>query len=275
MRQTLAVIFIAAGIPAIWAQPQLRHRGRAASVAPLKAPGKQVAALRLDLRKTVRKHAACPQATLPPAPGVVQIQVVEGNVFAYFVVTSTIPAGSTVSGAITIDNNSELDFDSVQFTSDSGPGDYLVLPSLSSLGDLWPTGVVTYTVDVTVNKTMTEASGQFLSGESFGYGDLTKFAPIITGTSQKIAGNKDMILVINGVFTSDTPLVVLEATIPPPSAITRVSSTEIDVDLSQVSGLDLTTLNEYLLTVGQGGFSDTLLYRYAPGRLRTRSTPPQ
>src|SRR5690349_14536754 len=154
MRHTLALLLIAGSLPAVWAQPQFRHGGRAASVAPLKATGRQIATLHLNSRKSVKRHAASPEATSPPpAPGVVQIQVVEGNVFAFFVVTSTIPAGSTVGGAITIDNNSELDFDNVQFTSDSAPGDYLVLPSFSSLGDLWPTGVVTYIVDVTMNKT--------------------------------------------------------------------------------------------------------------------------
>jgi hypothetical protein len=275
MTSKLAFVLIAASILPTWAQPQFRHGGHAAAVAPLKASGKQVGALHLNSRSALKKHAATPQAATPPAPGVVQIQVVEGNVFAYFIVTSTIPAGSSVGGAITIDNNSELDFDSVQFTSDSAPGDYLVLPSFSNLGDLWPTGIVTYYVDVTMNKTMSEASSQFLSGESFSYSDLTNFAPVITGTSQKIAANKDMILVINGVFTSDTPTVVLEATVAPASAITRVSGSEIDVNLSQVSGLDLTTLNEYLLTVGQGGFADTMLYRYAPAAPNTFNPAPQ
>src|SRR5438094_5805274 len=46
-------------------------------------------------------------------------------------------------------------------------------------------------------------------------------------------------LAINGVFTQDTPLVVLEGTVPPAAAITRVSSSEIDVNLSRVQGLDL------------------------------------
>jgi hypothetical protein len=275
MKHKLAFVLIAAAIPSVWALPMVRHGGHAAAVAPLNGSGRQVGSLTLNSRKAVRKHAAIPQATTPTPPGVVQIQVVEGQVFAYFVVTSTIPSGSTVGGAITIDNNSELDFDNVQFTADSTPGDYLVLPSFSNLGDLWPTGVVTYTVNVTSNRVQTQASGQFLSGESFAYGDLTSFAPIITGTSQKIAANKDVILVINGVFTSDTPQVVIEASIPPASAITLVSPSEIDVDLSQVQGLDLTTLNEYLLTVGQAGYADTMLYRYSPGAPNTFNEAPQ
>jgi hypothetical protein len=73
-----------------------------------------------------------------------------------------------------------------------------------------------------------------------------------------------MILVINGVFTNDTPLVVLEGLVPPAAAITRVSNSEIDVNLSRVQGIDLSTMNEYLLTVSQAGFADTLLYRFAP-----------
>lgn len=276
MKQTLALLLVASSIPTIWAQQPVRRRGHAASLAPLNASGRAVGSLQLGSRKAVKRNSAGKEASAPPpAPGVVQIHVEEGQVFAFFVATDTIPANSLVGGSITIDNGSELDFDSVQFTSDTNPGDFVILPAISNLGDLWPAGVVTYTVDVTINKVITEANGQFLSGESFAYADLANFAPIITGTSQRIGLNKDMILVITGVFTSDTPLVVLENAVPPASAITRISASEIDVDLSQVPGLDLTTLNEYLLTVSQAGYADTIVYRYAPAAPNTFNPAPQ
>ena len=219
-----------------------------------------------------------PAAAPPPAPGVVQVQVLEGKVFAFFVFTSPVAAGATVGGGITIMQqgqvSSQLFFDDVQYDA-VDTGSFVTLPQIGNLGDLWPTGEVYFTVDVTIGGRMTEANGQFLSGEAFTFGDMANFAPIITGTTQRIAANKDMILAINGVFTQDTPLVVLEGTVPPASAITRVSSSEIDVDLSQVQGLDLSTLNEYLLTVSQAGFGDTLLYRYAPAQPGTFNLAPQ
>ena len=280
MRRRLAVVLIACGIPAVWAGPA-GHRGSAATPlenAKLHA-GRQIGALHFGARKAVKRSTAGKEAAAPPpAPGVVQVQVLEGRVFAYFVFTSPVPAGSTIGGGITImqqgDVTGQLTFDDVQFDAVDA-GSFISLPQFTGLGDLWPTGEVYYTVDVTTNGRLTEANGQFFVGESLTYDDLTTFAPVITGTSQRIAANKDVILAINGAFTADTPLVVLEGSVPPATAITRVSSSEIDVNLSQVQGLDLTTLNEYLLTVSQAGFADTMLYRYAPGPPGTFNQAPQ
>jgi hypothetical protein len=276
MRQKLAVALIAFSISTTWAQ-QIRHGGRAAM--PLKNSSRQIGTLQLGPRTAVKRHAAVKEAAAPPpAPGVVQVQVLEGKVFAFFVFTSPVAAGATVGGGITIMQqgqvSSQLFFDDLQYDAVDA-GSFITLPQISNVGDLWPTGEVYYIVDVTINGKLTEANGQFLSGEAFTYADLATFAPIITGTSQRIAPSKDMILVIAGVFTSDTPLVVLEGTVPPAVAITRVSSSEIDVNLSRVQGLDLSTLNEYLLTVSQGGFADTMLYRYAPAQPGTFNPAPQ
>jgi hypothetical protein len=123
---------------------------------------------------------------------------------------------------------------------------------------------VNYTVDVTIRGTLTEANGNTFSGVSLTFADLQNFVPVITGTSQRLASNRDMILVINGVFTTDTPLVVLENLVPPANAITRVSTSEIDVNLSRITGIDLESVTEYLLSVSQAGFADTIVYRYVP-----------
>jgi hypothetical protein len=279
MRQKLAVFVIAFSIPAIGAEP-LRHARTAAT--PLqKAPhrsGRQLGSLHLGPHKAVKRALGGDAAAPPPAPGVVQVQAIEGHVFAYFVFTSPVPAGATVGGSITImqqgDVNGQLFFDDVNYDAVDA-GSFIALPQFTSLGGLWPTGEVYYTVDVTINGRLTEANGQFLVGESLTHDDLATFSPVITGTTQRLAGNNDVILVINGVFTSDLPLVVLEGTVPPAGAITRVSATEIDVNLSRVQGLDLSTMNEYLLTVSQNGFADTMLYRYAPGQPGTFNLAPQ
>ena len=279
MRQTLAVAVIAFSIPSVWAAP-VRHRGPAAT--PLQnqtlRSGRQAGSLRLSPRKAVRRAAGKEADAPPPAPGVVQLQPLEGHLFAFFVFTSPVPAGTIVGGSITIMQQGEVTgqllFDDVEFDAVDAGG-FITLPQFAGLGDLWPTGEVYYTVDVTQNGRLTEANGQFLVGESFTFNDLANFAPIITGTSQRIAGNRDMILVINGVFTQDTPLVVLEGTVAPSTAITRVSGSEINVNLSRVQGLDLETLNEYLLTVSQAGFADTMVYRYAPAQPGTFNLAPQ
>ena len=56
-----------------------------------------------------------------------------------------------------------------------------------------------------------------------------------------------------------------DVTVAPASAISLVSAGEIDVDLSQIQGLDLTSSDTLFVTVSQAGFSDTVEYRYLPG----------
>jgi len=276
MRHLQTFLMIAACIPAMFAQ-QAPRRGHALTLQP---KGRQMGEIRFGARKKmVKPHAALAPNAVTAAPGVVQVHVEEGKVFAFFVATGTIPSGSQFQVSITIDdgsgNPSSITFDPVSYDSDLNPGDFITLPNLDNMSDLQPSLLVTYTVDLASGRNTSEANGDFLIGASLGYSDLSNFAPIITGTSVKIASNKDVILVINGFFTSDTPLVVLEGSVPPASAITRVSSSEIDVDLSQTKGLDLSSLSEYLLTVSQAGFADTVVYRFAPFADGTYNQAPQ
>jgi hypothetical protein len=273
MKQFQAVLLIAVSIPTIFAQ-QPSRRGHPAT--PWQPAGKEVGSVKFSSRKMLKPHATVTKDAVAPAAGVVQIHYEEGRVFAFFVATGQIPSGSQQMVSITLDNGAgdptSIVFDPVSYSFN--PGDYITLPSLDNMTDLQPSLLVTYTVDVTTARNTTEANGYFLTGASLGFDNLTDFAPLISGTSQKIAGNKDMILVIDGVFTTDAPLVAIEGSVPPASAITRVSTSEIDVNLSQVAGLDLTGLNEYLLTVSQAGFADTVVYRYVPAATGTFNPAP-
>ena len=222
-----------------------------------------------------------PQATVPPpAPGVVQVFVNEGNIFATFIATSSIPQTATFGGSLSSDNGSQITFDNVQFNSAMIPGDFVQLPQFSNAGDLFPQGTITYTVDVTINNQLTESNAQFFLGSPRVYSDLQSLTPILYTTAQSIASNNDMMLAIKGLFGSGTPLVVLGSFdqgnfVVPAAAVKGVTSSEIDVDLSQVRGLDLSTLNEYELTVSQAGFADTLRYRYVPAAPKTFNLAPQ
>jgi hypothetical protein len=86
-------------------------------------------------------------------------------------------------------------------------------------------------------------------------------------------------LVLNGYFTPDPALVVLtdqySIYVVPPAAVTIASSNEIDVDLSQVPGIDLTSSDTLFVTVSQDGYSDTVEYRYLPGTPGTFNPAPQ
>jgi hypothetical protein len=267
-------------VPAFAQQTAPRsHRGVVLSRETSSA--KKIGTVRVRSIGRAALSAPQPQATAPPpAPGVVQVFVTHGNVFATFIATSDIPAGVTFGGSVSSDNSSQITFDDVSFNSGFAPGDYVQLPQFSNVGDLFPGGTITYTVDVTVGKQLMESNGQFSFYYPPVFSDLQNMTPLLFTTAQSIAANNDMMLSIKGLFTTDTPLVVLGSYdlgnfAVPTSAITSVTANQIDVDLSQVPGLDLASLNEYELTVGQAGFADTLLYRYVPAAPKTFNPAPQ
>ena len=273
----ISILFIGISL----AQQPSQHSARAVvATRERAAAGRKIGALRAG---PTRNAAAYPQAsTPPPAPGVVQVFVSNGNVFATFIATSVIPAGATLGGSIYSDNGSQITFDNVSYNSAFAAGDYLQLPQFSNVGDVFPQGAITYTVDVTINKQLTESNGQFLLASAPVFNDLQSMKPVLYTTSQSIAANGDMMLAIKGLFTADTPLIVLGSFdlstnfVVPASAIKSVTTNEIVVDLSHVpGGLDLSSLYEYELTVSQAGFADTLLYRYVPAAPKTFNLAPQ
>ena len=278
----LSILFI--GVVETTANAQQPSTTRRSVQSRETATGHKVGTLRAG--KLSRGAAvAAPQASAPPpAPGVVQVHAVQGNVFATFIATSLLRSGTVFGGSVSSDNGTAISFDNVSFNSDLNPGDYVQLPQFSNVGDLFPQGTITYTLDVTVGKQLTESNGQIYLVSPPAYSDLTSITPVISTTVQSVGANKNMILAIKGLFkglfTADTPLVVLGSydygNFPvPATAITSVTSTEIDVDLSQITGLDLSTLNEYLLTVSQAGFGDTIAYRYVPFAPKTFNLAPQ
>jgi hypothetical protein len=253
MRTAFVVTWISLAIPSIWAQPGRKVVSRA-SLAP--------SGVRSHTR--VQKRATNGvSATVTQAPGVVQLQYLNGTVIGWFVNTRTIPKGSSLALTVVHDNGTEIDCDALNLTADLPPGQSYVLPNVSSFGDLWSSGVVTYAVYVTTNGQESQSAADFAVGASRNYADLQNVSPLIASASQAINTGNDVILSIRGAFTADAPLVALDDNIVPAGAITA-SPRGIDVNLSRVPGLDLTTFWEFSLTVGQGGWSDTIVYRYVP-----------
>ena len=282
----IVISFLSIGLSAVpaVAQQLAPHSNRVVGATRERAgAGRKIGSLRAGLLRTAAISTGQPQASAPPqAPGVVKVFVSNGNVFATFIATGPIPSGATLGGSISSDNGSQITFDNVSYNSAFAPGDYLQLPQFSNVGDVFPQGTITYKVDVTINKQLTESSGQFNLASPPIYSDLQSLKPVLYTTAQSIAANGDMMLAIKGLFTADTPLIVLGSFdlqtnfVVPASAIKSVTANEIDVDLSQVTGgLDLSSLYEYELTVSQAGFADTVLYRYVPAAPKTFNLAPQ
>ena len=263
MRTAVVATLISLAIPSIWAQPARKLVSRA-SLTPSGARS----------HPRVQKRATDGvSATLAQAPGVVQLQYLNGTVTGWFVNTRTIPKGSSIALTVVHENGTQIDCDALTLNADLPPGQSYVLPNVSSFGDLWSSGLVTYAVYVTINGQETQAAADFAVGASRNYADLQQVSPLITSASQSINSGKDAVLSIRGAFIADAPLVALDDNIVPASAI-AVSARGIDVNLSRVPGLDLATLWEFSLTVGQGGWSDTMLYRYVPAAPGTFNLAP-
>ena len=271
MRTAIVAAWISLAIPSIWAQHTRKIVTRAAlepSGAHTVQPGARAA--RLQQRATTGGISAA----AVQAPGVVQLEYLNGTAIGWFVNTKTIPKGSSIALSVIHDNGSEIDCDAVTLTSDLAPGQSYLLPNVTSFGDLWSSGVVTYAVTVTINGQDSQAAADFGVGASRNYADLQQVAPLIAAASQTINSASDVILAIKGAFTADAPYVALDDNIVPAGAITA-SPKEIDVNLSKVPGLDLSTFWEYALTVGQSGWSDTMVYRYIPAAPKTFNAAPQ
>jgi len=264
MRLILFAAWIALTLPSAWAQ-HTRHIISPSSLARSGARGSH------SLAPRARKLADATAVT--QAPGVVQLEYLNGTVIAWFVSTGTIPKGSSIALTVAHDNGTEIDGDALNITADVGPGQSYLLPNVNSFGDLWSSGVITYAVFVTINGKDSQAATDFGVGVARSYSDLQSVQPLIVSASQSISGGKDVILAIKGTFSGDAPYVALDDVLVPAAAIT-VSTTEIDLNLSKVPGLDLSAFSEYALTVGQAGWSDTLVYRYIPGAPGTFNLAP-
>ena len=259
MKTTLLMIVLMA--PPIWAQ---RVPKRPANGAPSTT-------LHLGSLKAQRVNPS-PKAAAPAAGVAVCHLDANGALSAAFVNTASIPSGATITGSITLlDDNSSINFTGESLTQTLPAGSYIALPIINSFGELWSSNGSAFEITVQIQPgrgTATQVACDALLGEVFGNADLSGNAPLLGSVTQSVASNKDLKLILSGYFTGDTPLVVLvdfyNVYLAPASAVSVVSPNEIDLDLSQIAGLDLSSTDTLFVSVAQAGFSDTVEYRYLP-----------
>jgi hypothetical protein len=212
-----------------------------------------------------RARAASHSATAPAmAPGVIQMNMQDASHIVWFVATQRIPAGATLMPFLLFPDGFEIDLDTLTMNQDVQPGESFDLPNIRRFGPFWPQGPLTYGMAVTVNGNETQVTADYPVDSARDYNDLTDVVPLITTYAESIS-NRDVQLSIRGVFTTDLTYVLLDDIVVPASAI-RVTASEITVNLSKVTGFDLTVAQERLLTVGQSGWCDTVVFRHTPAR---------
>src|SRR6266540_3615286 len=170
MRAAIVATCITLSIPSIWAQ----HTRNVVSRGSLTPSGAGSSAIKRGaLAARVQKRASDGvSATLAQAPGVVQLHYFNGTLIGWFVNTRTIPKGSSIALSVVHDNGSAIDSDPLTLDSDLPPGQSYLLPNVSTFGDLWTSGVVTYVVYVTINGQETQAAADFAVGAVRNYSDL-------------------------------------------------------------------------------------------------------
>jgi hypothetical protein len=274
MRPAILILLFALTGTATWAQKYPKRPANGA------APPVSLHIRSLKSQPRVLTSKAAP----PPAPGAAVCHLdANGSLSGFFVATSTIPSGSAITGFITLqDDGSSINFTGETLSQDLTPGSAVLLPTIPGFGDLWTSSGASFDIAVQVQPargTTTQVDCEVLLGEVFANSDLTNNEPLISAVAQRIAGNSDLNLVLNGYFTGDPALVVLtdmyNIFVVPAGAINLVSGNEIDVDLSQVKGLDLGSSDTLFVTVSEDGFSDTVEYRYLPGAPGSFNPAPQ
>lgn len=257
----LAVIFCCVASAAAWGERRERRLiGSEVIQERGFAPADYRPLSRADLRSRAGKGKMAVE--IPQAAGVLQINLSDRDRSAWFVVTDVIPAGSTITAYIAPDGENYLRLGPLYAQEDIQPGRSFQLPKIPAFGVFWPSGVTTYDVIVRTNNRVTRAAADFTVDGSRNYDDLGVVVPLIYQWSEAIE-NRQVILTIEGEFTSDPVKIVLEDLVVPPSAITQNGGT-IKVNLSRVPGARLHLYQDFLLTVGQIGYSDTRIFTHVP-----------
>lgn len=207
--------------------------------------------------------SGAPQSAAPvQAPGVIQTNLFDASNIVWFVTAENLPAGTLLTPYLVFPDQTEIPLAPLQLTEDVPAGSSFDMPGIRTFGPFWPEGYLTYAVVVTMNGTDSQAAADFPVFSARTYQDMTNMVPRIIGTSETLV-NRDVTLVIEGSFTREPAYILLEDLVIPRDAV-RVSGSQITVNLSKVPQLDLGSLQEFLLTVGQSGWCDTTIFRHTP-----------
>ncbi len=236
---------------------------RAAARALLQARGKR------GLRAAVAgDRGALPSAM---APGVVQVNLFDSGREAYFVLTETLPTRSVVQFFILPpDNEQEWALEALEAAEDLPPGYSFYLPGIKTLGDFWQSGLTTYLVIVSQpGKPDSMSATDFATGDYVR--DIVDVDYLVPGINwwRQFWSESSHWLEIKGRFIpgAKTYVVLEDRVVPQDAILIREGSNDtIFVDLSRVPDFDLDLLKGYLLTVGQGGWTDTVQFRFTPLR---------
>lgn len=255
---------LAIGIAAVWTMTSAWAAERprmTVDLGRIARPEQRAARVRAPRLRTLAQDAA-KTAAIRQAPGVIQTNLLDASNIVWFVTAEKLPAGTELWAFVVFPDGSEAPLQALVLEEDIEAGSSLDLPNIRKFGPFWPAGMLTYGVLVTINGRQSQASADFPVASSRNAEAVEYMIPRIASASEYIKDG-DVIAKVTGVFTSDSAYVLLDDVVVPREAI-RVSRHEITVNLSRTPGLDLGSMREWLLTVGQSGWCDTAVFRHTP-----------
>ena len=227
----------------------------------------QAADMRGPARASRSTAADVTANTTPQAPGVMQVNLGDPNRSSWFVSTDLIPKGSIIQPYILPPGSVQqiLQLQPIVLNNDLAAGTSLMLPQIGSLGDFWPSGIMTYDVLVKLpDGTNTHTLADFCTNCARNFQDLSGLFPLIYDASESLQSDGSIFVTVNGVFMADPVKVVFEGLAVPAGAISRGNNNSVIVNVSQVPGMRLDLLQDFLLTISQDGFSDTRSFTHVP-----------
>ncbi len=211
-------------------------------------------------------------ATPVQAPGVIQTNLMDASNVVWFVTAEALPRGTEIYPFVVFPDGTEMPLEGITLTEDLAAGESFDMPNVRKFGPFWPSGLMTYGVVVVVDGSDTQTAADFPVAAARNYDDVTRMVPRIASTFEGVSDG-NMVLSIRGTFTSERPYVLLEDMVVPRAAV-QLSDSEIRVNLSAVPGLDLSVMQELLLTVGQSNWCDTAVFRHLPAAPGTYNAAP-
>lgn len=280
IRQLILIAFPAAlAVPALRADRVERTQRPEAVLSqqarPAALPESVRALVRADVarRQSGQRSVADPQATLPMAPGVIQVNLYDsGGGEAYFTLTGFLPKNTKLEAfMIPPDSaNFELGPQTFKLDTDFVAGDWVRLPSTKTMRQFGPPGLrnplAVYYVVVTRPDGSQSWSRMDFSVKDY-YRNRADTALMIPGIDFYRQFIQDGVpyVEIKGRFLANSPVsVVFENYVAPPEAVRIVDAATILVNMKAVQGFDTESMGMYLLTVGQDGWTDTYPFRYTP-----------
>lgn len=221
------------------------------------------------------------QATLPQGPGVIQVRYTEAGVEPFFVITEGMPSGSTLKFTITFPDETGVELGTRRLIGDFYQGDWFALPKMETGNRFWKSGLTQFNIVMTApDGSQTGASFDFVGAGSLrnasGTADLV---PGINSWREYTAQDGSIMVEIKGRFlTGAKTYVAFDSYVVPQDALQVVDSSTLVVNLSNAFGyvyddasgsfvpsfIDTTLMHDYLVTVGQARWSDSMPFRHTP-----------